>query len=104
MNVLPGVANEDGLDFDGPFVLGEISPNPVGRSATAAFAVREAQTVRVEVLDLLGRRVALVQDGPVAAMTRQRLEVDAAQLAAGAYVLVVRGETFTASRRLTVAR
>ena len=104
MNVLPGVATEGQLDFDGPFVLGEISPNPVGRSATAAFAVREAQTVRVEVLDLIGRRVALVQDGPVAAMTRQRIEVDAAQLAAGAYLLVVRGETFTASRRLTVAR
>ncbi|MEL6614264.1 MAG: M36 family metallopeptidase, partial [Bacteroidota bacterium] len=104
MNVLPGVSTDGELDFDGPYALGEVAPNPVGRSATVPFAVREAQTVTAEVLDLLGRRVALLHDGPVSAMTRQALTLDAAPLASGAYVLVVRGETFTASRRLTIAR
>ncbi|OZC01749.1 hypothetical protein BSZ36_01355 [Rubricoccus marinus] len=104
MNVLAGVANEDGLDFDGPYVLSEVAPNPVGRSATATFAVRESQNVTIDVLDLLGRRVASVHSGPVAGMTRQVVEIDASRLASGAYVLVLRGETFATSRRITVAR
>ena len=104
MNVLAGVGTEGLLDFEGPYVLGEVAPNPIGQRASAAFAVREAQTVTAEVLDLLGRRVALVHEGAVPAMTPLALEIDAGALASGAYVLVVRGDAFTASRRVTVAR
>ncbi len=104
MNVLAAVSNENGLDFDGPYMLSELAPNPVSRSARATFAVRESQTVTLDVLDLLGRRVATVHSGPVAGMTQQSVEIDASQLASGAYVLVLRGEAFVASRRLTVTR
>ncbi|HIG75626.1 MAG TPA: T9SS type A sorting domain-containing protein [Bacteroidetes bacterium] len=104
MNVLPGVAAEDDLDFDGPYTFGALAPNPARGSATATFAVRDPQTVTVELLDVLGRRVALVQEGAVPAMARQTVALDASDLASGAYVLVLRGETFTASQRITIAR
>ena len=104
MNVLVGVSTEDDLAFEGPYLLGAVAPNPVAHRATASFAVREAQTVTAEVLDVLGRRVALVHEGTVPALSRQTLTVDAGALASGAYVLVVRGEGFVASRRITVTR
>ncbi|MEM1054490.1 MAG: M36 family metallopeptidase [Bacteroidota bacterium] len=103
MNVLPGVSNEDDLDFEGPYLLRALAPNPVSQSASATFVVRDPQTVAVEVLDVLGRRVALLQEGAVPGMTRQEVTLDARALASGAYVLVLRGETFTASQRITVA-
>ncbi|MEM6327563.1 MAG: M36 family metallopeptidase, partial [Bacteroidota bacterium] len=104
MSVLPGVSTEDGLDFDGPYLLTPPAPNPARTGATATFAVRTPQSVTAEVVDVLGRRVALLHDGEVAAGVRQTLSVDVSSLAAGTYVLLVRGEAFTASRSLTVAR
>ena len=105
LNVAAPVSSEEGpLAFSGPYYLGAVAPNPVGTRARAEFAVREGQAVTAEVLDLLGRRVALVHQGRVPAMTPLALEIDAAALASGAYVLVVRGETFAAAQRMTVAR
>ena len=41
-------------------------PNPFTASTALALRVDRTQTVRVEVLDLLGRSVAVLHDGPVA--------------------------------------
>ena len=104
MKVTGSTAGEDGLGFEGPYLLQAVSPNPAGRTARAALTVRDAQPVRAEVLDLLGRRVALVHDGPVAAGERVALELDASALSAGAYVLRVTGAAFATAQRITVAR
>ena len=78
-------------------------PNPAAGAATVAFELAAAAEVAVEVVDLLGRRVAAVPPrahaaGPVA------VALPTAGLAAGVYAVVVRaGESVSASR-LTVAR
>lgn len=81
----------------------EASPNPVRGTGRVAVELVAAEAVRVEVLDVLGRRVALLHDGPLAA-GRQAFALDAARLAPGAYVVRLQGATFSDTRRVTVAR
>jgi hypothetical protein len=56
------------------------------------------------VFDALGRRVATVFDGAVAAGEARELVVETASLAPGLYAIRVAGETFSETRRLTVVR
>ena len=68
-----------------------------------ALTVGEAQAVRAEAFDALGRRVAVVLDGAVPAGATD-LVFDASALPAGAYVVRVVGEAFTTAARVSVAR
>ena len=76
-------------------------PNPFGDRTTLRFTLPEAADARVEVLDLLGRRVALLADGPAEAGTHT-VVWDGAGAPAGVYV--VRLATGTAVRTLRVTR
>ena len=89
----------------GPYRLSAAYPNPVARGrATLDLAVRETQQVTVALYDVLGRRVARVFDGEVAASTPQVVRVPAQGLASGVYFVRVTGERFRATRRVTVVR
>ena len=79
-------------------------PNPTTSSARLTLRVDESQTVRAELFDVAGRRVASVFEGAAAAGSRLDLEVDGARLPAGVYVLRVTGETFEASRQIVLTR
>jgi len=94
-------ANEPGAE-NAP-VLGGVVPNPVTGVGTVTLTLAEGSTVRVEVLDALGRRVLLVHDGPLAA-GRHELPLDAGALAPGAYVVRATGDGLGAVRRMAVAR
>jgi hypothetical protein len=88
----------------GTHALSEAVPNPSdGRTALTLF-VAEAQVVRVEVLDALGRRVALLHDGPMAAGTEHRLAFDGSALPVGVYVVRAMGAAFADTRVLTLTR
>jgi hypothetical protein len=83
-----------------------VYPNPVGASAaqsTVAVALAEAADVRVAVYDVLGRRVAVLHSGDLAAGAH-RFGLDARALPAGVYVVraEVSGEVLT--RQMTVVR
>ena len=88
----------------GAFALAAPAPNPATGLARTALVVREAQAVRVDVLDVLGRLVATVFDGAVSAETPAAITVDASGLPAGLYVIRATGERFQATRALTVTR
>lgn len=79
------------------------SPNPTSGRALLRLAVREAQQVRVDVYDLLGRRVGVVFEGAVSAQTQQSIPLGDG-LAAGSYFVRVTGETFRTTERLVVVR
>ena len=79
-------------------------PNPFAEETLVRLTVREAQHVRAEVYDALGRRVAVLHDGPVAADAEQALRLEGRGLAAGSYVVVFTGETFTASRQVQLVK
>lgn len=81
-----------------------VYPNPVAASGAVALTLDRTQEVRVEVFDLLGRRVATLHHGTAPAGTEVRLDLDASTLPAGVYVVRVTGETVQTARRVTVVR
>ena len=91
---------EDGLaraSVGAPF------PNPTTGAARLQLASTETGTVTVEVIDVLGRRVALVSRA-LTTGAAQSLELPTAALAPGAYVVRVTGAGLSAVRSLTIAR
>ena len=77
-------------------------PNPAGTRTRLVLTLAAAQPVRVDVLDALGRTVAVLLDGPAAAGETE-IGVDVAGLPAGVYGVRVVGENVRAAQRLTVA-
>ena len=86
------------------FALGAVFPNPATAAARLALRVDAAQAVTATVVDALGRTVQTVFEGSLGAGASQDLTVDTSGLAPGLYIVRVTGETFTATRRLVVAR
>ena len=83
--------------------LGRPFPNPGRGAVTVPLSVPTAQRVSVEVVDALGRRVAVLHDGEMAAGTTV-LRLDAASLAPGIYIVRAATSSGVASQRLTVVR
>lgn len=94
----PGDASERAA-----FALSTPYPNPTTGGATIPFALGAATAARVEVYDLLGRRVAVLLDEtlPEGAHT---VRLDGGALAAGTYLVRLSAGTETATTRLTVLR
>lgn len=84
--------------------LGDVYPNPSASGATLAVEVETGQRVAAVVYDALGRSVATAFEGPLAPGATHLVRLDTSDLAPGTYLVQVQGETFAASRRLTVAR
>jgi hypothetical protein len=81
----------------------DVAPNPFRDGATLALTLDRAQAVTVDVLDVLGRRVALLHDGPLAAGAAHRFRLEGAALPAGLYLVRATGEGWAAARRVVRA-
>ena len=92
------------VELPNDYDLSSAYPNPFNPSTQFEIVVKEAQEVRAEVYDMLGRRVAVLHEGPMAANQRQQLRFDAGTLASGNYVLRVQGEHFTATQTMTLVK
>ena len=79
-------------------------PNPFAASTSFALTVPTSGATRIEVFDVLGRRVAVLHDGPLAAGPEHRFTFHAATLPSGLYVVRASGEGFTQTRRVTLSR
>jgi hypothetical protein len=95
---------EDGAPPPSSPVLTAAHPNPFAASTSFALTVPESGPTRVEVFDVLGRRVAVLHDGPLAAGPEHRFTFHAATLPSGLYVVRASGEGFTQTRRVTLSR
>ena len=96
-------AGPDGLP--GTHALGTPYPNPAaGDQARFTLEVADAQTVRVAVYDVLGRQVALVHNGTLAANAERTFELDTHALPSGIYLIRAQGEQFNATQQLTLTR
>lgn len=80
-----------------------VGPNPFAGQTRVSLTAAAGQDVRVALFDALGREVARVADGPVAT-GNTFLEVRAAGLAPGVYVLRAEGARGVAALSLVVAR
>jgi hypothetical protein len=91
------------LTIDRSYELTAPSPNPSRGEAAVKLTVDRAQDVRVEVFDLLGRRVSVVFDGRIGAQQEERFTVGNG-LNAGTYFVQVTGDGFEKSQKFVVVR
>ncbi|MEL6616535.1 MAG: T9SS type A sorting domain-containing protein, partial [Bacteroidota bacterium] len=77
-------------------------PNPARSSVSLEVASGASGPLRVTLLDLLGREVHVVHDGP--SRPHQRLRADTSTLAPGVYVLVARAGSRVQTQALTVVQ
>ena len=79
------------------------SPNPISGAGRVSFGLAEAGDVAIELYDTLGRRVALVAQGPYGP-GRHTADLSVSTLPAGVYVVRVTAGATVQTARLTVAR
>lgn len=96
-------ANEESIE-SGSFALSGVYPNPVDATGYVTLSLGESQSVRVVLYDMLGREVAVVHDGPLAAGGEVRLALDRVGLPSGLYVVRAVGARATAVRSFVVQR
>ncbi len=84
--------------------LSEPTPNPTSGRAQLTLRVEAEQRVTAELIDAGGRRVATLFEGTATPAAPLALAVDTSGLPVGVYVVRVSGASFTAARRLVVAR
>ena len=78
-------------------------PNPFSGSTEIAFTLERAATVSLRVVDTMGREVATLADGPLAA-GEHRATFAAGDLAAGVYLYTLNVDGAQTSRRMMVVR
>jgi len=74
-------------------------PNPFADQVSVSIAAKQGQSVTVSMYDITGRRV-LQRKQNVSAHARREVHLTTGRLAAGTYLLQVRGKTFSRTRRL----
>ena len=79
-----------------------VRPNPATTQASVRLDAPAGEAVRVEVFDLLGRRVVTLHDGPV--QDAATFGLDAGALPSGLYLVRASGESGQSTVRLSVAR
>lgn len=87
------VAVEEGTDLPTRFVLKGNYPNPFNPVTTIPFDLPETADVRIEVIDVLGRRVLSLPAQTVQAGFGRALELDVSALASGVYFYRVLAQT-----------
>jgi len=79
-----------------------VYPNPVRNQATVRLAVPRKERVQVSLLDVLGRKVRTVVDGPQEG--RRTVQVEVSDLPSGTYFLRMKAGEKTLNRKLTVVQ
>lgn len=85
------------------FALGQNQPNPFLSSTEIELTLPEADHVRMRVFDTMGRVVATLVDGQMAAGDH-RIAFNAGDLAAGVYVYSVEVNGYGTTRRMAIVR
>ncbi|MFQ5569992.1 MAG: Ig-like domain-containing protein [Rhodothermales bacterium] len=93
-------ATEETEELPTEFALHGNYPNPFNPTTTIRFDLPETAEVRLDVVDMLGRRVMTVPVQRVEAGANRALEVDASRLASGTYLyrLIIRTATDTMAK------
>jgi hypothetical protein len=78
-------------------------PNPFNPSTLIRYQLPESRPVRLEVLDLLGRRIAMLLDEEVGAGYHE-VRFDAASIPSGVYLCRLTAGEFVKAQRLVVLK
>jgi hypothetical protein len=85
----------------GDVAITGIYPNPANSYITLNFTTRTQGEVRMEIVDMLGRRLGLI-DGGTLNSGRYQWGMDCSGLAPGAYMVIVRSALGSDGRRVIV--
>lgn len=85
------------------FELEQNFPNPFNPSTVIRYAIPRGATVRLEVFNTAGQRVAVLVDSDQSAGVHE-VRFDAGNLASGAYFYTIRAGDFTATKKLLLVR
>jgi hypothetical protein len=92
------------VEMTSDYTVSPIRPNPVSGRGRLEVQVREKQDVRVALYNVLGQEVRALHDGPLPANTPRTMAIDGSSLASGVYFVRVQGDTFQATRKITLAQ
>lgn len=79
-------------------------PNPAAGFASVRFAAAAGASVRITLLDVLGRTLLVLFDGQASSNQPQDLQLDVRALADGVYVVWMQADEHTAAQMLVVVR
>ena len=86
------------------YTLTAAYPNPFNPTTSFSLTVKERQEVTVTVYNMLGQPVRELFSGVLEAGDRQTFTFTAENLPSGIYLYRVAGETFTATRQVTLLK
>jgi len=92
------------MRLDQPLRLTAPSPHPVSGRATVSFALDREADAEVALYNLLGQRVRILHEGPVAPNREHTVALDTQGLASGRYVLRLRAGDRVRSHPITVVQ
>jgi len=98
-----GVATEGVAEVPREYALTQNYPNPFNPQTTIGFALPQAAEVRLVVYDMLGREVARLLEGSVAA-GRHEVVFDASGLPTGVYLYCLQADGFVQTRRMLLVK
>jgi len=98
-----GIGDEIPTDLPASFVLQQNYPNPFNPSTTIRFELPVDAKVRLEVFDMLGRRVAVLADDDFRS-GHHSVTFNAGNLASGLYLYRLHTPGFTESRKMMLIK
>lgn len=102
-NIVP-VGNEIPVPLSNSYRLSDPYPNPFNPQARFSLEVAQGQQVRIEVFNTLGQRVDVLHEGLLPGRGTHHLTFEGSSLPSGVYLLRVTGETFAATRTMTLVK
>ncbi len=98
--LLSTVSNEEVVPVSA-FALDALAPNPATSRSAFQLHLDQSQSVRIDVFDILGRRIETLHEGTLAAGIHP-FALDVSRLARGLYMVRARGAEAQVTRRLVV--
>jgi len=99
----PTSATDPVADLPEQYKLEQNYPNPFNPTTLIGYELPVRSEVRLEVFDMLGRRVAVLVDGTVDAGSHQ-VSFDATQLSSGVYIYKLQAGSQTITRKMTLVK
>ena len=96
-------SSEDDIELPRFVTLGQNYPNPFNPSTSIEFSIPSTSLVQLDVFDLMGRKVATVQNGVVSPGTHS-IRFDASKLSSGIYLYMLTAGDTKLTRTMTVIK
>jgi hypothetical protein len=90
--------------LDRAYEISEVYPNPIRQNGSLDVTVKEAQHVTVRLYDILGRAQGVLLDRKLPADRTETVQIDGRRLPSGQYFVRVQGNSFQATRKMTLVK